>query len=92
MACRGEGDDEEAEDDGDPLANVEEGVLDRTEHGEDDRHADDVVDRVEHTREHHHTMVKVVEGDDGVEHFQESFCANTEKKDHRESEYDKTHS
>ena len=49
MACRGEGDDEEAEDDGDPLANVEEGVLDRAEHGEDDRHADDVVDRVEHT-------------------------------------------
>ena len=92
MACRGEGDDEEAEDDGDPLANVEEGVLDRAEHGEDDRHADDVVGCVENTGYHHHSTVKVVEGDDGVEHFKESFCANTEKKGHRESEYDKTHS
>ena len=47
-ACCGEGDNEEAKNDGDPLGHVEQGVLDRAEHGEDDRHADDVVDGVEH--------------------------------------------
>ena len=53
----GEGHDEEAKDDGDSLGHVEQGVLDRAEHGEDDRHADDVVDGVEHPRENQKSMV-----------------------------------
>ena len=38
----GECEDEEAKNDCNPLDQVEQGVLDRAEHGEDDRHADHV--------------------------------------------------
>ena len=53
----GECDDEEAKNYGNPLGHVEQGVLDWAEHGEDDGHADDVVDGVEHTGENHQNMV-----------------------------------
>ena len=43
----GVGEDEEAKDNSDSFGNVKEGVLDGTEHAEDDSEADDVIDGME---------------------------------------------
>ena len=84
----GERHDKEAKDDGDSLGHIEECMLDWAEHGEDDRHADDVVDGMEHPRENQKSMVYVVEWENSVEHLKDSFGVEEKNKDGGEGEYE----
>ena len=54
--CCGECEDEEAKNDGNSLGHIKH-ISHMCTHGEDDRHADHVVDGVEHTGENHQNMV-----------------------------------
>lgn len=49
LAGRSEGDQEEAQHHRQPLGHIQEGVLDRTEHAKNDRHADDIVKSMENS-------------------------------------------
>ena len=67
-------------------------MLNWAEHAEDNCHAYDVVDSMEHSRKNHQSIVQVVQRDDGVEHLKESISLDTEKEEGGEGDYEKTKS